>query len=309
MESFVAYLICKPINLDNESNPFFFIQNKKEISVSSEFPDELIENEINNLIDFLKEKIIIYIKNKYGVSIENNIKKNEWLSFTINKGNKTIENTLLLANFYQYNSWVKIRANIYDQYLKMPISNLIGKIIDFYNDGENDVFYIIWSNKSLQQIPEQIIKKCFRRKISPLGTYIQSDMILPIDFHENSSDLSISQMNLLKPYLMEKFESEYKTVFSWSEKTVSQNSEEIWEKFFENVILENGDIYLYKEKQNCKLISISGSDEKNGVWVVVEISLNRYIYPLNEFSSILSPDKLKRIFDFYLIWSIFYFNS
>lgn len=309
MESFVAYLICKPINLDNESNPFFFFQNKKEISVSSEIPDELTENEINYLIEFLTEKITIYLVNKYCVSIENNYKKNEWLSFKIAKDNIKIEKTLLLANFYQFNSWVKIRANIYDQYLKMPISHFIGKILDFYNDGKNDVFYIVWSSESLQHIPTNNIRKCFRRKISPLGTYIQSDMILPINFHENAFDLSISQMNLLKPYLMEKFESEFKTVFSELEKTGPKNSEEIWEKFFNKVIQENREIYIYKEKQSYKLISVSGSDEKNGVWVEVEINSKRYTYPLNEFSRIFSPDNLQNIFEFYLLWSTYFFHS
>jgi hypothetical protein len=301
MERFVPYLICKPKNLESESNPFFSIQNKNDISVSSEIPDDLTENEMNSLIEFLTDKIIIYLKNKYGVSIENNYKKNEWLSFTISKNNKTIEKTLLLANFYQFNSWVKIKANIYDQYIKIPISHFKGKIIDFYNDGEKDVFYIVWCSESLQQIPEPVLKKCFRRKISPLGTYIQSDMIFPISFHENSSDLSVSQMNLLKPYLLEKFEGEYKTVFSVFENTSVINSEEIWEKFFENEIQNNKEISLYKGKQNCKLISISGSDEKNGVWVEIEIYSKRYISPLNEFSSIVSQNNLKRNFENYLI--------
>ncbi len=305
----MTFLTCKPKNLENISNPFYSIKNKNEISVSAEIPDDLTENEVNNLVEFLTEKIIIYLKIKYRVSFENNIKENKWLSFTIDKGNKIIENTLLLANFYQYNSWVKIRSNIYDQYLKMPISHLIGKIIDFYNDGENDVFYVVWCSESLHQIPEPIIKKCFRRKISPLGTYIQSDMILPIDFFENSYDLSRSQTNLLKPYLMEKFESEFKTVFSELETMGSKSSEEIWEKFFENAIQENREIFLNKAKQTCKLISVSGSDDKNGVWVEVEINSNRYINSLNEFSSILSTDKFKRIFEFYLLWSTYFFHS
>ncbi len=305
----MAFLTCKPKNLENISNPFYFIQNKNEISVSIEIPDDLTENEVNNLVEFLSEKIFVFFKNKYNVSFDNDSKTNSWLSFTIVNGNKTTENTLLLANFYQYNSWVKIRSDIYDQYLKMPISHLKGKIIDFYNDGENDVFFIVWSSESLLQIPESNIKKCLRRKISPLGTYIQSDMILPIDFFENSSDLSRSQTNLLKPYLMEKFESEFKTVFSELEIMSFNNSEEIWENFFENVIQENREIFLYKAKQTWKLISVSGSDEKNGVWVEVAINSKRYLYPLNEFSNILSLDNIKRIFEFYLVWSNFFFHS
>jgi len=309
METYVIYILCVPKNLEDESNPLHSVGNKNKISVSVEIPDDLTEIESSELFIFLTEKIIFFLNNKFHVHFDVDHNWNEWLTFKIEKGKKTNDNTFLLSNYYQFGSWVKIRSGIFDQNLNMPISNLKGKIIDFYNDGENDVFFILWCSESLRSIPEEKIKKCIKRKISPLGIYLQSDMVLPIFYYENPKDILISQIKLLKPYILEKFEKEFYLVFSDYDKTAFENSNQIWEHFFENLILDNSDLYLKRGKQDYKLLKISGSDEKNGVWVEVENRSKTYLFPLNDFSKIISHNKFQGIFDFYLYWSIYFFSS
>ena len=128
----------------------------------------------------------------------------------------------------------KNRGEVFDYYLRIPISNFIGRIIDFYNDGERDIFYIQWSNQSLSQISENSIQKCINNKIPPFGSYISHDMVLPINFSETPFLADKKQMELLKPYFLDKFEDEYFSVFG----KINQDGfpYQIWEHFFVNLL-------------------------------------------------------------------------
>lgn len=300
----MAYLIC---SLNNESittdqNYLELIQHHFPFTV--EIPDDLNQNEINELSIFFSNVKRDYLKR--NISFEKvaltNIEDN--FCFNISNDNPPNTNPLQLSNYFRYNNWVKIRQETFDDYLRIPISNFVGKIIDFYNNGEKDVFYIQWNHQSLSQISEKNIHKCINNKISPFGSYISNDMVLPIYFSETPFLVEEKQMELLKPYFIKKFEVEYNSVFG--KKNTDDFSYQIWEHFFDNLLQNEHEIHLIKNRSEFRVISISGSDEKNGVWVEVTNANKKFVIPLNSFKKIKTSLTIENYFAFYKFWSIFF---
>ena len=153
---------------------------------------------------FFKQKFVAIINNKIDRDLNSEIDPDLWLELKVVSHIDSNSEILHLSNFFQFNSWVKICSNTYDQFLKMPISNFIGRIIDFYNDGENDVFYIEWSSNSLENFSDPNLKKCIKRKVSPFGTFITSDMVLPINYTENIQQLKRNQIKILRTFFYRK---------------------------------------------------------------------------------------------------------
>lgn len=281
----------------------------EDFSISIQIPNNLSKNDLDDLLIFLKIKFSSIINKKINRALEANIDTDVLLDLKYCNHVENKTELLYLSNFFQFNSWVKVCSNTYDQFLKMPISNLIGRIIDFYNDGENDVFYIEWSSTSLEHLTDSTLRKCIRKKVTPFGTFIESDLVLPVNYTENIQKLKQNQINLFKPYIPDKFELEYNAVFNLQSSSANLYPDQIWANYFENVLYNEKEIDLFFNDQPARLITITGSDEKNGIWVEVESESKRYIRPLNEFTNISTPGFIKQVFNFYLFWSTYFFRS
>ncbi|PKN86084.1 MAG: hypothetical protein CVU46_08955 [Chloroflexi bacterium HGW-Chloroflexi-8] len=273
-----------------------------------EIPEDCNQSEFDELTKFFSEEISVILKNEIGLEKfhSTNIDQNFTFKISTKISTDIPPDTIPtnLSKFFRFNKWVKIRDEVFDYYLRIPISNFVGRIIDFYNDGDKDIFYIQWSCQSLDKISQQSIQKCLNKKISPFGTYISKDFILPINFSEPPFLIEKKQMDLLKPFFKNKFEDEYNSVFD--NKNQDDFPYQIWERFLDNLFRTENNINLIKNKSEFRIVSIAGSDEKNGVWVEVMNTNQRFVAPLNSFLKIKTSLLIERFFVFYKYWSTYF---
>ena len=79
--------------------------------------------------------------------------------------------------------YCKIRN--FDRSLKQNIGEMTGIIVDFFSDGQEDIFKIRFGIQALSGFSEKNMKCLIERKISPFYTYLSPDQILPSSEHDS----------------------------------------------------------------------------------------------------------------------------
>jgi len=292
---FINFLIPENKQLIEELVPDGL--NNRTFSIH--IPNDLSSDEIRNLVQAADER---FLRRKEIQDVRSNpINSSTYYTIT----NDELPNVCVieLSHFYIYDNWVSIRSGVFDRYLRLNISHFIGRIADFYNDNDQDVFFIKWDTTTLNRIPILKIRQLLKRKISPFGTFVSTDLILPVKKPEKSLDAEQKQLEIYRNHLPKKFELEFQTVFNGFSNQLKVSVFRTWENYLQNFILnENHISCLTKSMTKALITAIAGSDEKNGVWVELKTNNNSIIIPLNDVEDILLNPIFEKMFHFYQHW-------
>jgi hypothetical protein len=277
----------------------------EELSLTIEIPDDLSQTELEEIQKFFSADLRARLmesgctKQKMDLSTGDAFQARILTELPAGKQSKQ------LSHYYRYNSWVKIREEVFDSVLRIQIGDFIGKILDFYGGDKEDIFYVQWSAQSLVKITDQNLMKCIAKKISPFGTYIGSELLIPIQFAEEPGTTEKQRKEMLTPTFLKKYENEFNQVFNNSASS-SEFSYQTWEDYLTKLLASKEPITVLHNKINYQMTGIAGSDEKNGVWVELTDTEHTLIMPLNEIRKVSAPQKISKIFSFYNYWSVFF---
>ncbi len=281
---------------DGLENPNPGWRNKK---YSIRIPEDLSTDEINALVKAAKENL----SKNTGIQLQETSHSNDAFNYTIAEEPYPDAPILELSRFYTYNKWVSIRSGVYDSYLHLNSSHFVGRITDFYSDGEQDIFFIKWSKDSLAKIPVIKLQHLVRRNISPFGSYVSPDLILPMKHSEALIESEKKQLEIYRTYLPKKFETEFHVVFEETPSTRDKPNYIIWEDFFRKFLHAERIVHCAeKHSQDSILVDVAGAEEKIGVWVELESEGKTTIIPLADVQEVQSNGNIEKFFHFYHHW-------
>lgn len=207
-------------------------------------------------------------------------------------------------HFFRYGNWVKVRSGVYDRYLKMHIGNFIGQVVDFYTDYSDDIFYIQWASEFLQRIPTRKVSRLIGVDISPFGTYVSSNLILPIFHEEDQAESNDAKLAVFLQHLPSKHHPIFDQLFQSDPIKSNRPLESIWEAFWHELITRMQPIEVHLPGQRIGLLmDTAGSDDKCGVWVLAAESGNELILPMLDLLDIEQRENLPEILEFYRLWA------
>ncbi len=266
---------------------------------SIRIPEDLSSDEINAVFYAAKENLLT----NTGNPLQESKQLNDVIVYTIEEVSIPNAQILELSHFYTFNKWVSIRSGVYDRYLHLNSSHYSGRITDFYNDGEQDIFFIKWSKDSLERIPATKLQHLFRNYISPFGSYVFPDLILPLIHSEELLEFEQKQLEIYRAYLPVKFEDNFRVVFGETSYNRKKPNYIIWEDFFQKFLQAEGIVHCkYKHAQDSRLVDVAGADEKVGVWVELLSEGKTNIIPLADVQEVQSSVNIENVFQFYLHW-------
>ena len=227
--------------------------------------------------------------------------------FEIINNEKQTKSCSDLSMYYQFNDWIIVRNGVYDQSLKQNIELFEAKIVDFFNDGEKDVFFIKWGENALNRISKKKIQSLIQNGVSPFDTYINSDQVLPYRKLGPDRDLSIIHMEIFLDYAHKIF----KDYLEDPENLFLHQKQQLtfinWEyHFHEKFNKQKPTIASNYQKENFKIINTAGSDEKNGVWISIDRKGQELVIPLIDVERIITPVFFKNDLKIYHYWASFF---
>ncbi len=299
----MTYLVANLINPGNFQLESGSNKNISQYQVAIKLPEDFTSAEISDLEQVLKAELMKKIDNS---AIIINSTDNDLLTSQIEvKAQKSINfKALDLSHFFRFNNWVKIRSGVYDRYLKMNSSNFIGRIVDFFNDGKQDIFYILWSKETLNSVPTVKLQRLMTKKVSPFGTYVSTDLITPIVFYEEEVQIQEKQMEIFYTQIKNKYSTEFDGVFGENLDNSPSQLERIWELFFTQLISNNHPLKcFYGSAKEYQISSISGGDQKTGLWVELSFAEKNQIVPLCDLDGIKDNKDVGAYLAFYKSWA------
>ncbi|PKO18357.1 MAG: hypothetical protein CVU39_02660 [Chloroflexi bacterium HGW-Chloroflexi-10] len=210
-------------------------------------------------------------------------------------------NSMTLQNFYHYLSSIIVRAGTIDEFTNIDISNYTGKIVDFFADGDDPIFFIEWDLITLNKFSKSVIDKLLNKGISPFVTFLSSQDLLPgpIDLSYQRNERKQFEHLFPGQKIFEGIKNS-DSQFTW----VSTAAK--WELYFSNLLSlysSQSIICVTKQRKKIKLKEITGSDDKLGVWCVVETENNLKITLLQDILRILSPMEINLPLKQYKYWA------
>ena len=229
-------------------------------------PPDFDQNDIYHITNFFRTKVFKNIKNPSKNIHINQILSNDQIFIEILDIKDKPQNCLDLSIYYQYMDSIIVRSGILDQSLKQNIGEMTGVIVDFFSDGQEDIFKIRFGIQALSGFSENKLKFLIERKISPFYTYLSPDQILPSGEHDSEVSIQERQVQTLLKYAPEKIKSYWDSplnnIFYDEQKPIF----EYWENFLRNRFDNQNEITgTTFQNETVKILSTAGSDEKNGV--------------------------------------------
>lgn len=299
----MSYLVAKLIHTDSVKLKSDSKQNLNRFQIAIRLPEDFTSAELHDLEEVLRRKLINDIKCSEDFINSADI---QFLNSNIDViTQKTINfKALDLSHFFRFNNWVKIRSGVYDRYLKMNSSNFIGRIVDFYNDGEQDIFYILWSKETLESLQFAKLQRLMTKKISPFGTYVSTDLITPIVYQEDETLLQRKQLEIFYTQIANKYSNEYDKVFGASESNTDIETEVMWEHYFSQLLSVNKPVFcFFGSAREYQISDIVGGDQKTGVWVELSYAEKNQIVPLSDLDGIKENKEFSAFLAFYKYWA------
>jgi hypothetical protein len=256
-------------------------------------PNNFSKGEIEEIIAFLKT----YISHKYGLNIQ----------FTPSKpiGGEQKTKKITLRHFYNYDSLVKIRKGIRDIEFNVELGGLQGRILMFFQDENQELYFIQWTRDSFLKLPEAYLSQLRENKLPWSGTYIESSDLMPVKiFHSTESlepDLITKYVTTLSEPMRRVWENEI-----LPKNQLNQDVFYVWETLFAGI---NQPIQLtYRlsnpEETTCSTTCVlrpAGYDSIYGVWVFISNPSEEYIIPLSQILHFEDPE-LNQLLQIYLDW-------
>ena len=300
-------LIVK-INPDIPKQIADIFQNKySSNTLCYQIQSDLTRIEINYLLKYFSERIFFELNEICDYGFFKALNPETIFDFEIINNEKQINSCSDLSMYYQFNDWIIVRNGIYDQSLKQNIGLFEAKIVDFFNDGEKDVFFIKWGENALNQISNKKIHSLIQNGISPFDTYINSDQVLPYRKQGTDRDLSVIHMEVFAKFAHKNF----KEYWDDPENLYFQNNQQLtvvnWEHHFHEIFnKQKNTIATDYQNENIKINNTAGSDDKNGVWISIDRKGQELIIPLMDVKSILTPVFFKKDLKIYQYWASFF---
>ena len=117
----------------------------------------------------------------------------------------------------------------------------------------------------------------------------------------------MSGSNLLK-YAPEKIKSYWNNPQNHNYYDQQKPIFEYWENLLNNRFDDQNEITgTTFQNETVKILSIAGSDEKNGVWINIRINEKELIIPLSNIRRISTPFKFNYDLKIYNYWASFFF--
>jgi len=210
-------------------------------------------------------------------------------------------NSLTLQNFYHYLSSIIVRDGTIDEFTNIDISNYTGKIVDFFADGDDPIFFIEWDLITLNKFSKSVINKLLNKGISPFTTFLSSQDLLPGPIDLSNQRNERKQFELLFPG-----QNVFKEIENLNSRFPWLSTAAKWELYFSNLLSSYSSqsiTCVTKQRKKIKLIEITGSDDKLGVWCMVETDNNLKITLLQDILRILSPMEINYPLKQYKYWA------
>ena len=174
----------------------------------------------------------------------------------------------------------------------MDISDFIGKIVDFYNDGDTTIFLISFSGESLKKISIKYFKSN-TFQISPFFSILEPEFLLPLPYISENNFEDRDKLDLIAQILgiedlmiIEELDLEKSFLF-WTEKIQSEK-----EKINQTIVdTEDYSTLTWKD--------ISFSDKKYGLWGTFVNDTEEFELPLFDIINVKEHEKLNDILDQY----------
>ncbi len=272
-------------------------------------PEDFNESDFLLLTNFLKTKVFKNIKISTTYGQTNQFLNDDRIKFELLDIRDDSKICVDLSIYYQYMDWIIIRSEIFDRSFKQNIGGMKGIIVDFYSNGQEDIFKINFGTQALSQFSENKLKYLIERKISPFYTYLSSDQILPSIKSDSYDHMQDSQALTLVKYAPEKIKSHWENPQNRCYYVKQKQIFEYWESLLSTRFTEqNHLIGTTFQNENVRILSIAGSDDKNGVWINIEKNEKELIIPLSNIRRISTPINCNFDLKIYNYWASFFFQ-
>ncbi|MAT44571.1 MAG: hypothetical protein CL609_19735 [Anaerolineaceae bacterium] len=257
-------------------------------------PGDLSNEEIKEVIYFVKK----YMQQKFGVTIQENPKQTPAVQRT---------KQITIHHFYNYLSLVKIRKGVRDLEFNFDLSELKGQILLFFQNEDEELYYIKWTRESFLKLPENYLLQLKDNELPWSGTFIESSNLLPIELTYPIESLDLILVDKYLPTL-----SESARTF-WENQLLPlikkhQNVLLAWENHFSCINspqrlsyrMENSEEKEIEYSITCTL-SPAGFDSIFGLWVLLCEKNEEIIIPLSQIMNFENPT-LDQVLSFYKDW-------
>jgi len=209
---------------------------------------------------------------------------------------------------------VKLQEGVFDQETNQSLEGWQGRIIDFYDDENNErLAYIRWDSQTLQQLPEEFINLCFKRQIPWADVLIGVDSL---DYGTEGDTLDQAEwqrQEMFARYVWpdlgktgQKIKEIYDS-FSKDRGTILQE----WEKYLAEHLHFPFQTRIRKRIKNENLegpknfaVELNGADELYGVMVMLENKNRKIVLPIIDL--VVSPDS--RNYKFLGVYNLWFKN-
>ena len=271
-------------------------------------PADFDQNDLFHITKYFRAKVFENIKNPTENIHTGNFLNDDQIKFKLLDIKDNPQNCMDLSIYYQYMDWIIVRSGMFDQSLKQNIGEMKGIIVDFYNNGQEDIFKINLGIQALSGFSEKKMKFLIDRKISPFYTYLSPDQILPSSEPDSTESIQDSQVQNLLKYAPEKIKSHWNNPQNKNYYDQQKPIFEYWENLLNNRFDDQNQITgTTFQNETVRILSIAGSDEKNGVWINIRINERELIIPLSNIRRISTPLKFNYDLKIYNYWASFFF--
>lgn len=296
-----------PVLLETVMNTFR-IENFTDYICFS-IPADFNQNDFLLLTNFLKAKVFKNIKRSTEYVQTSQFLDDDRIKFELLDIKDDSKICVDLSIYYQHLDWIIIRSEIFDRSIKQKIGGMKGIIVDFFSNGQEDIFKINFGTQALSLFSENKLKFLIERKMSPFYTYLSSDQILPSIKSDSDDHIQDNQVLTLLKYAPEKIKSHWENPQNRCYYDKQKQIFEYWETLLSNRFTEQKHLIgTTIQKENVKILSIAGSDEKNGVWINIQKNEKELIIPLSNLRRISTPINLNYDLKIYNYWASFFFQ-